>query len=61
MAQEVEKRVLAKVIMLGNMGVGKTTLMNRYIDGNSAESKGPTVGSDFRRKDVKVGLMNVQL
>jgi GTPase SAR1 family protein len=38
MAQEVEKRVLAKVIMLGNMGVGKTTLMNRYIDGNSAES-----------------------
>lgn len=45
--------------MLGNMGVGKTTLMNRFIDGNLTESKGPTLGSDFRRKDVKVGLMNV--
>jgi GTPase SAR1 family protein len=31
-----EKKILAKVILLGEMGVGKTTLMNKYVDGPSA-------------------------
>lgn len=31
-----EKKILAKVILLGDMGVGKTTLMNKYVDGPSA-------------------------
>ena len=29
----VEKKVLAKVVMLGDMGVGKTTLLNSFMGG----------------------------
>lgn len=31
----VEKKVLAKVVMLGDMGVGKTTLLNSFMGGQA--------------------------
>ena len=49
----VEKKVLTKVVLLGDMGVGKTTLLNSFMGGNQGSKA--TVGSDFRKKDVKVG------
>ncbi len=48
----VEKKVLSKVVLLGDMGVGKTTLLNSFMGAGQAKA---TVGSDFRKKDVKVG------
>ena len=48
----VEKKVLSKVVLLGDMGVGKTTLLNSFMGAGSAKA---TVGSDFRKKDVKIG------
>ena len=54
----VEKKVLSKVVLLGDMGVGKTTLLNSYMGAGAAKA---TVGSDFRKKDVKVGNTNVTL
>ena len=55
----VEKKVLAKVIILGEMGVGKTALVNSFI-GNSGKTKA-TVGNDFRKKDITVGDITVTL
>jgi GTPase SAR1 family protein len=44
------------------MGVGKTTLLNKYIDGPSATSMpATTIGTDFRRKELKIGLTNINL
>ena len=49
----VEKKVLSKVVLLGDMGVGKTTLLNSFM--GSGQAAKATVGSDFRKKDIKVG------
>ena len=51
--------VLTKVILLGDMGVGKTTLLNNYI--GTGGKKGATMGPDFKKKDVRVGNVNVNL
>ncbi len=48
--------------MLGNMGVGKTTLLNKYVDGPNATSQpATTIGTDFRKKELKIGLTNISL
>ncbi len=48
----VEKKAMAKVVLLGEMGVGKTTLLNSFM-GNQGVSKA-TVGNDFKKKDLRV-------
>ena len=58
----VEKKILAKVVVLGNVGVGKTTLINQYVDDNQHNyNKPPTIGTDFRKKEVKIGFTTVTL
>jgi len=32
----VEKKILSKVVLLGSMGVGKTTLLNSFLGGKQA-------------------------
>jgi Ras-related protein Rab-7A len=55
----VEKKTLSKVVMLGDMGVGKTTLLNKFL-GEKSSGKA-TVGQDFRKKDLKIGNAMVTL
>lgn len=58
MAESV-KKVLAKVILLGDMGVGKTTLLNGYCksEGKASASMGP----DFRKKDIRIDNVEVNM
>jgi len=56
----VEKKVLSKVVVLGNMGVGKTTLLDAFLGEQSNKQKA-TTGSDFRKKEVKLGSKSVTL
>lgn len=58
MADSVKKD-LAKVIMLGEMGVGKTTILNGYAGGGGAKSA--TMGPDMRKKDIRVGNVEVNM
>ncbi|MHA1649947.1 MAG: Rab family GTPase [Candidatus Helarchaeota archaeon] len=45
---------IAKLIVGGEGGVGKTTLIHRYIEGEFLEGK-ITIGSDFRVKEISNG------
>ena len=43
-----------KVIVLGAPGVGKTSLIRRFVDDKFAESYVSTIGVDISRKEVKI-------
>ncbi|KAI8390972.1 vacuolar biogenesis protein [Radiomyces spectabilis] len=48
------KKVLLKVIILGDSGVGKTSLMNQYVNKRFSNQYKATIGADFLTKEVLV-------
>lgn len=48
------KKTLIKIIILGDSGVGKTSLMNRYVNKKFSTQYKATIGADFVTKDVVV-------
>ena len=46
------KKVLLKVIILGDSGVGKTALMNQYVNRKFSNQYKATIGADFLTKDI---------
>ena len=48
------KKVLLKVIILGDSGVGKTSLMNQYVNKKFANQYKATIGANFLTKEVTV-------
>eukprot|EP00761_Pharyngomonas_kirbyi_P014720 gb/GECH01014750.1/.p1 GENE.gb/GECH01014750.1/~~gb/GECH01014750.1/.p1 ORF type:complete len:206 (+),score=43.84 gb/GECH01014750.1/:1-618(+) len=54
---------LLKVVIVGDSGVGKTSLMNRYIYNTHSNQYKATIGSDFKTKDVMVDdeMVTIQL
>lgn len=48
------KKTLLKVIILGDSGVGKTSLMNRYHSGKFTGQYKATIGADFLSKEVSI-------
>ncbi|EAU37022.1 GTP-binding protein ypt7 [Aspergillus terreus NIH2624] len=53
-AMSSRKKVLLKVIILGDSGVGKTSLMNQYVNKKFSASYKATIGADFLTKEVLV-------
>ncbi|CAL1281428.1 unnamed protein product [Larinioides sclopetarius] len=51
---DIRKRPLLKVILLGDSGVGKTSLMNQYVHKKFTDVYKATIGADFYTKDVTV-------
>jgi len=49
-----KKKVLLKVIILGDSGVGKTSLMNQYVNRKFSNQYKATIGADFLTKDVMI-------
>jgi len=49
-----KKKVLLKVIILGDSGVGKTSLMNQYVHKKFSNQYKATIGADFLTKEVVV-------
>jgi len=45
---------LQKVIILGDSGVGKTCLMQRYVTTKFGTPYKATIGADFTTKDITV-------
>ena len=48
-----EETVELKVILLGDVGVGKTNIISRYLSGEFNPSLNPTVGSSYGEKRIK--------
>ncbi|CAJ1007393.1 ADP-ribosylation factor family/50S ribosome-binding GTPase [Leishmania naiffi] len=48
------KRQLLKIIILGDSGVGKTSLMHQYVSHTFDSRYKATIGADFLSKDVEV-------
>lgn len=48
------KKVLLKVIILGDSGVGKTSLMNQFVNRKFSNQYKATIGADFLTKEVMV-------
>uniref|UniRef100_A0A672QVC4 Ras-related protein Rab-7a-like n=1 Tax=Sinocyclocheilus grahami TaxID=75366 RepID=A0A672QVC4_SINGR len=48
------KKVLLKVIILGDSGVGKTSLMNQYVNKKFSNQYKATIGADFLTKEMMV-------
>eukprot|EP01010_Urceolus_cornutus_P000837 NODE_1343_length_955_cov_754.207506_g1035_i0.p1 GENE.NODE_1343_length_955_cov_754.207506_g1035_i0~~NODE_1343_length_955_cov_754.207506_g1035_i0.p1 ORF type:complete len:210 (-),score=30.20 NODE_1343_length_955_cov_754.207506_g1035_i0:259-888(-) len=48
------KKVLLKVIILGDSGVGKTSLMNQYVNRKFDTRYKATIGADFLTKELEV-------
>jgi len=57
------KKVLLKVIILGDSGVGKTSLMNQYVNKRFSNQYKATIGADFLTKEVMIDdrLVTMQL
>ncbi len=47
-------KILVKIILLGDSGVGKTSLMNQYVHNKFTNQYKATIGADFLTKDVLV-------
>lgn len=48
------KKALLKVIILGDSSVGKTSLMNQYVNKRFSNQYKATIGADFLTKEVVV-------
>ena len=43
-----------KIVILGDSGVGKTTLLQQYVHQKAATNTKPTIGADFAKKEIQV-------
>ncbi|KAJ0960550.1 hypothetical protein J5N97_001589 [Dioscorea zingiberensis] len=48
------RRTLLKVIVLGDSGVGKTSLMNQYVHKKFSQQYKATIGADFVTKEIQI-------
>ncbi|OHT11917.1 small GTP-binding protein [Tritrichomonas foetus] len=57
----MEQRLNCKIVLLGNSGVGKTSLVMRWTTGNFQQSIKTTIGSNHQRKTVTIDKYDVDL
>ena len=54
MSQNTKKRQYFKIVLLGDSGVGKTALIQRFVNDHWQQQFKPTVGVDFHHKTVTI-------
>ena len=55
-----KKKNFLKIVILGDSGVGKTTLLQQYLNGKTTGAK-PTIGADFSKKEILIDNQVVTL
>ncbi len=56
-AQEVRQIIEVKLVLLGEAGVGKTSLVRRFVSNHFREYSESTIGASFLSKTMVVGDM----
>jgi len=56
-----KKKNTLKVVIIGDTAVGKTCLLQRYMNGKFSSQHRATVGADFLSKDIALGSKNFNL
>jgi len=61
-ALPAQQKIVLKVILLGNSGVGKTCILNRYVDNTfNSNTYKATIGTDFKLKELVIDGQPVTL
>jgi small GTP-binding protein len=55
------KQIALKFLVLGDGGVGKTTLLNRYVNSKFLDAATMTIGVEFLSKQIQMGKISCQL
>jgi len=50
---KTNKRFL-KIIIIGDSGVGKTSILDNYLRGQTPSILKPTIGAEFTKKKIKL-------
>jgi Rab family protein len=50
-----------KLVLLGDSGVGKTSIVTQYVSGTVPENINPTIGAAFVTKEVTIDNQNLEL
>ena len=58
---EEPKEYVFKITILGDSAVGKTSLINQFVEGSFEEDYKPTLGANIVRKDVNIGDSNLKV
>jgi hypothetical protein len=53
-AVTTRRKILSKIIVLGESGVGKTSLLLRYVENSFTIATKSTIGADFLSKQIEV-------
>jgi Ras-related protein Rab-7A len=56
-----KKKALLKIIVLGDSGVGKTSLMNMFVNKSFSAQYKATIGADFLTKEITVNDKRISL
>ena len=51
---DTDKRASCKIVLLGNSGVGKTSLVMKWTNGDFHRTIKPTIGANHQRKTVQI-------
>ena len=55
------KNLTMKVVLIGDSGVGKTTLINKYVTDTFDAFEPPTISGGFRKKPIDLKDINVRV
>ena len=61
MPKDQDVVLCCKIVVLGDSGVGKTSLANRWINGAWTDSVKPTIGANHQRKRVVIDGQNLDV
>ena len=50
-----------KLVLLGDSGVGKTSIVTQYVTGSAPDNVNPTIGAAFVTKDVNIDGQQLEL
>ena len=55
------KKAFTKLILLGDVGVGKTSLIGKFAKDEAGGNTKPTVGVDFVKKEMHINNTDVTI